>query len=383
MKTLYSTILFAASILVSCNTSPVTVGGDSELITFVGRTDHSEASAPKQWAAGGYFTFGFEGDECEIVINDECPYGETRNIIEIIVDDNYIAHFRSDNDKDDEGKTITRDSLQYHIILRNAVMSSADNTLPANTIECPIDPKCTTHHVTICRDSETAMGYTQLVSVKADNIFRWAPGEGLKIEFIGNSITCGAEADTLLRPRDQYKWGDWHRAYLGYGPRTARALDAQWSLVSVSGIGLIHSCCDMGITMPQVYDKIILRDNKLAYDFSFQPDIICSCLGQNDGIQDSTAFCSAYVDFIKDVKVKNPQAKQIVLLSSPMDHGDLNTWLCRMIESVVAQLKAEGIDNVSYFFYSKAWNAGGADHPSTAEHEEIAAELTAYLKTVL
>lgn len=369
MRTRLSTFAMAAITMMSCSHEMKTFSGGDENITFVGRTDYSNASAPKQWAAGGYFTFGFEGDYCNVKVVTETPNGVNRNILEVVVDETYVTTLKFDSIVGADGNKVICDSNFFNIEIGSDAF--------------PMNPSLSKHHVTICRDTETAMGYTQLQSVTAEKLFKWAPGEGLKIEFIGNSITCGAEADTTLKARDQYKWGDWHRAYEGYGPKTARALDAQWSLVSVSGIGLIRSCCDMGITMPDVYDKVILRDGKLDYDFSYQPDIICSCLGQNDGIQDSTAFCSAYVDFIKVVKEKNPQVKNIVLLSSPMDHGDLNEWLCRMIKAVADQLKADGIDNVSYFFYSKAWNAGGADHPSVSEHNEIADELSAYLKSLL
>ena len=348
----------------------MTVGGGDDVITFVGRTDYSTKEAPKQWAAGGYFTFGFEGNTCYIELNDEVLYGNKYNIIEVCVDDVESKCFYTKGIRN----IIAIDELFDECDAKD----TAVNYMVFNT---PIGNK--EHHVTICRDTETAMGYTQLISVSADNIFKWTPATSLKMEFIGNSITCGAEADTTLMARDQYQWGDWHRAYYGYGPRTARNLNAQWSLVSVSGIGLIHSCCDMDITMPQVYDKMMLRDNKLSYDFGYKPDVICCCLGQNDGIQDSTAFCTAYVDFIKTVKQHNPQAKKIVLLTSPMDNGELSAWLKRMLASIVDKLTTDGMEGVSYFAYSKAWNNGGAMHPSANEHEEIADELTSYIKTIL
>lgn len=351
----------AMAVMTACsNKEPMSVKGGDEAITFIGRTDFSDADAPKQWAAGAYFTFGFEGERCIVEMNDE-----DNNIMEIVVDDLPSQ------------KVYTKGAKCRFVIGGDEIEN--DSTYTTFQFEMG---KSSAHHVLICRDAETAMGFTQLVGVTAEKIFKWTPETSLKIEFIGNSITCGAEADTTSVSRTDYHWGDWHRAYVGYAPRTARNLNAQWSLVSVSGIGLIRSCCDMGVTMPQVYDKMILRYDKLSYDFSYNPDLICCCLGQNDGIQDSTAFCSAYIDFIKDVHQRTPQAK-IVLLSSPMDHGELNEWLCRMLTTIADQLKNDGIDNISTFFYSKAWNNGGAMHPSTEEHIEIANELTAYLKTIL
>ena len=44
------------------------------------------------------------------------------------------------------------------------------------------------------------------------------------IEFIGNSITCGAASDTAEVPCGQGEYHDHHNAYYAYGPRVARAL---------------------------------------------------------------------------------------------------------------------------------------------------------------
>ncbi len=356
-------------IISACQNEPQTISGGDARITFVGRTDHSTPEAPRQWAAGAYFTFGFEGTSCIIDINDENIYGNGRNIIEVVVDDMPTQSFFTHG-------------VRNRIVIGSPYHDTNDTTIHIMSFDANITNQ--KHHVCICRNTETAMGYTQLTSVSANKIFKWTPQTNLKIEFIGNSITCGAEADTTAVSATEYKWGDWHRAYYGYGPCTARNINAQWALTSVSGIGLIHSCCNMDITMPQVYDKYILRENKLNYDFTdFEPDIICSCLGQNDGIQDSATFCSAYVDFIKDVVCKNKQVKHIVLLSSPMDHAELDAWLRTMLTAVADKLKADGINIVSTFFFSQAWNAGGASHPNCSEHAQIANELTEYLKTIL
>lgn len=346
-----------------------TPGGDPN-ITFIGRTDFSDPAAPKQWAAGGYFTFGFEGGACVINISDENVNFRRANILEIAVDDWPSI------------PVITKDTATCIVIGEpNAELSKR---IGGNAVKCLQILTPGIHHVTVCRNTETAMGYTQVNSIQAQKVFKWTPGTKLKIEFIGNSITCGAEADTMLMPSKQYQWGDWHRAYLGYGPRTARKLGAQWSLVSVSGIGLIHSCCEMEETMPLSYDKFVLRYNQKPYDFStFKPDLICICLGQNDGIQDSTAFCTAYVDFVKKVKSLNPNAKKVVLLTSPMDNGELTVWLKKMLDSVSKQLKNDGISDVYTFHFSRAWNSGGATHPDIEEHEQIANELSNYLYSIL
>src|SRR3569833_1124563 len=96
---------------------------------------------------------------------------------------------------------------------------------------------------------------------------------------------------------------------MSYGPLTARALNAQWQLSAYSGIGLVHSCCDMKYVMPQVFDKVNMAADSIAWDFSkYIPDVVTITLGQNDGKQDSTLFCGEYVKFIKTVHSKYPKA---------------------------------------------------------------------------
>ncbi|MEZ4931043.1 MAG: hypothetical protein R2788_02790 [Saprospiraceae bacterium] len=48
----------------------------------------------------------------------------------------------------------------------------------------------------------------------------------------------------------------------------------------------------MDVVMPPVFDNVDMRYDSIEWDFSkYQPDVLTICLGQNDGVQDSTAFC--------------------------------------------------------------------------------------------
>jgi len=206
-----------------------------------------------------------------------------------------------------------------------------------------------------------------------------------KIEFIGDSITCGFGADesVLKCGAKGAQWYDQHSAWLAYGPETARRLNAQYHLSAVSGIGLIHSCCDKKIVMPQVYDKISMVRNEHLWDFSsYQPDVVSICLGQNDGVQDSAAFCSAYVAFAKRLRGYYPKAR-LVFLSSPMADSTLKAALTTYIRAVKDQLAKEGENHTGAYFFSRRSTSGCSSHPSQAEHQQIADELTAYLRTTM
>lgn len=366
-------IIAAASLLLSaCEiASPdVTVvdGSNEEVITYIGRIDRADWHNPRQWAAAGYFTFAFEGKGCEIDIADMMQWGKDYNYLEFQVDTFQTRRVRT------YGQKTT-------FVIGNAVSDS----LARDSTVVRLFPELTSgrHTVLVCRNTETGMGYTEVVNIRAKGaISKWTPEANLRIEFIGNSITSGDEMYMDEIPFPTGEWYDRHRAYYSYGPRTARNLNAQWSLASMSGIGIIQSCCNHKSTMPEVYDKVVFPSDTIDYDFSFHPDIVCICLGQNDGIQDTTAFLTAYVDLIGQIRANAPESK-IVLLNSPMDHGDLNNWLTETLIKIEAAALEQGHANISHFFFSKAWNKGGAGHPNMDEHAEIAEELTTYLKQLL
>ncbi len=153
-------------------------------------------------------------------------------------------------------------------------------------------------------------------------------------------------------------------------------------LSSASGIGMIHSCCGMDILMPQVYDKISLRNNKILWSFNkYQPDVVTVCIGQNDGVQDSVKFCNAYINFVEKLRGHYPNAT-ILLLSSPMADAKLLAALKNYLAAVSGHFLAAGDKNVFRFIFSKQSISGCDSHPSIAEQEQIAAELTAYIKQI-
>lgn len=359
----------AATLMVACHNAPTVVNGFDDAISYIGRVDRSDSIGPRQWGAGAYFTFAFDGDGCDIDIRDQRLYGNSYNYLEVVVDGEPVARVRTLGERN--RLTIGKTQLTAPADTAVKIISVADS-LAAGP-----------HTVLIARDTECAMGFTQVEQVAAKGLEAWQPSADLKIEFIGNSITSGMDCYDGEIPFGQGTWYDHHRAYYAYGPRTARALNAQWSLASVSGIGLIHSCCDHKFVLPQTYDKVNLVDNEIPYDFAFQPDIVVSALGQNDGVQDSATFASAYVDFIGHLREKNPEA-QIVLLSSPMANDTLRAFFRQILPAVADEATRRGFagkaGEIPYLIYDNEYHDGGTDHPSMAQQGEIADKLIAFLR---
>lgn len=316
------------------------------LIQYYGRIQTTNVDLPRFWSPGVYIKANFKGDEFIFFLNDQVLYGNVHNYIEMVVDGKRIRfQTKFENNK---------------ITLKGLNKGS--------------------HSITICKDTESGNGYLEFAGINCKKLLALPPKPITKIEFIGNSITCGFGDDNSEIACGKGQWYDEHNAYMAYGPLTARALNAQWELASVSGIGMIHSCCGMKILMPQVYDKIDMRDDSIAYNFNdYIPDLITICLGQNDGIQDSTAFCSVYVDFIKTIRSKFANAK-ILLLSSPMADAKLRAALKNYLTGIEDYLHANGDQNIYKYFFEKQYNHGCDSHPDLQEHQEIAEQLTHFIK---
>ncbi len=321
------------------------IEADSKDIHYVGRVDFTNPKLPRFWAPGAYVQAKFRGTRCDVVLNDEVLYGSSHNFVEIAVDDQKPVRVQT------TGKT-------------NIIPAAAG--LPDGV-----------HTITVCKDTEAGIGYFEFVGLRCAGL---APSvlPKRKLEFIGDSITCGASSDLSI-PCGQGQWYDQHNAYLSYGPTTARALKAQWHQTSVSGIGLMHSCCDMKATMPDVFGTVNLSPGGQPWDFRrYQPDAVTVCLGQNDGEQDSSAFQANYLRFLKQIRAAYPKAK-IICLSSPMGDAKLTAYLKDNLTQIVEKAQQQGDKNVSTFFFSRSWNSGCGGHPDVAQHQQIAAELTADL----
>lgn len=330
------------------------ITADNLNFQYIGRWDFSNPSLPRAWTPGAYIVAKFSGDYCKIAIDDEIQYGSDYNYLEIVID--------------------STQNLRLHTTGTSNIFDISDNLTEGE------------HTLLICKSTEALMGYIGFRGLYLESDDALLTPDALperKIECIGNSITCGSGNDISEIPCNSGSWFDNHNAYLSYGPATARALNAQWHLSSVSGIGLIHSCCDMTYTMPQVYGKYNLQTSGNDWDFSrYIPDVVTICLGQNDGVQDPATFCNAYISFIGEIRKHYPDAA-IILLNSPMANDELNDALTAYTKSISTYLNDQGDANLYSFELSHNLNNGCTSHPDREEHKLVTRELIGFIKNTL
>jgi lysophospholipase L1-like esterase len=251
------------------------------------------------------------------------------------------------------------------------------------------------HRIWIYKVTEATTGAIVFSKIAARKIKPISIPDGPLIEFIGNSITCGADADPSDAPCGTGEYQDHHNAYFAYGPRVARALHANYILSSVSGIGVYRTWNKENPSMPAVYENTNFQaKDTLRWKFdTYAPTIVSIALGTNDmslgdgtprAAFDSVRFVGDYVKFVQLVKSKYPHAK-IALLSSPMIKGAsreiLQRCLTRIKEGIDASYPAD--KPVATFFFQPMDPHGCDGHPNVEDHQILAEALEPFFAKLL
>jgi len=213
-----------------------------------------------------------------------------------------------------------------------------------------------------------------------------------RIEFIGNSITCGYGNESIEKT-DPFEY-ETENHYYTYAQLTTRNLEAMAHVVARSGIGVYRSYDGPKKGTPEnvmttEYEYTNLYDRSERWDFSrYQPQVVCINLGTNDlstNNYDVKLLKQAYKQFLKQVRSHNPQAKIVYLCGSMLNGKELDIAK-KTLNEVVEEAHKDGDKEVYRFdftpqngdlYYGASW------HPSLWQHQKMAAELTAYLRTLM
>lgn len=318
---------------------------NSDAFTYVGRFDFSDKTGPKVWAPGAYIKVDFQGSFCALKIRDENKFYTHYNYIHVVIDDT---------------------------IIRRIKLSKTENTI---VLGKHFSKK--KHHLVICKDTESDIGFIQFEGLYCQTISKVK--KSAIIEFIGDSITCGNGSDLSRIDCEDGKWFDQHNAFMSYGAILARRLKREWMLSSVSGIGLTRSCCGNELTMPECYQYISFKPSSKKYLVKKdRPDLVFVTLGQNDGLQQTTVYVKTYLKFISDLRKMHPTIP-FVLCTSPMAKEKLRNHLKNCIQQVVKIAKKKGEQKIIQFSFSKTYGNGCMSHPTVQEHQQIAGELYRFI----
>jgi len=243
------------------------------------------------------------------------------------------------------------------------------------------------HTIELVRRTEAWLGEVQFLGFNVSGGSLLAPPapSARRIEFIGDSITCGYGNEGTSQYQSFTPKNE--NAYLAYGAMTARLLGADPVTVCWSGKGVVRNYGgDTSELMPALYQRILPYSATPAWDAGkWTPQVAVINLGTNDfsvGIPDKAAFTAAYSAFVGKLRSQYPQA-HIYCAMGPMLNGDNLTSARDFINTVVTQKNSAGDGKVHYieFPMQDASNGYGEDwHPSVKTHELMANQLAAAIR---
>lgn len=353
MNRKYLWLLMLAVVSMACHAQNVVVRPHDSHIRYSGRIKMSDDAAEISWS-GSSLKINFKGTGIKAMLKDE----HGANYFNVILDDKVIA-------------VIHPDSIQKNYTLASGLPDS-------------------THTIELFKRTEWAMGRTWFYLFSLDKntgVLPPPPEKKRKMEFFGNSISCGyAIEDTTGQDRGTAPYENGYKSYVAI---TARHFDAEFHNTSRSGIGILVSWDPL--IMPEMYDRLDATDAETKWDFSkYIPDVVVVNLFQNDSwivkLPDNAQFkarfgnkaptddqlVKAYRDFVKSIRNKYPKAQIICVLGS-MDATKQGTPWTGYIEKAVSQIDDKKI--YAHFFPYK--NTPG--HPSAAEQQAMADDLIAFI----
>ena len=243
--------------------------------------------------------------------------------------------------------------------------------------------------------NESTSSLMALKRIDTDGKVSPLPGKPVRIEFIGDSITCGygvegkSEAETFTTATEN--------AGKSYAFLTAEELNADAVMTCFSGHGLISGYTDNPAVRNEAdlvqpyYEKEGRNDFRLATgkrveeavrDFTaFEPDWIVLNLGTNDlswcgtDPERGRLFAQQYTAFLKTVRKHNPKAEILCIL------GVMGTGLNPVMQRAVEDYRKETGDQTVHVLMLEEQNASrdgyGSDyHPNEITQRQLAGKVT-------
>lgn len=234
------------------------------------------------------------------------------------------------------------------------------------------------------------------ISVYSDCDIKPTEEKKLKLEFIGDSITCGYGIDET-NPNGYFST-ETENFIKTYAYLTSQKLSADYSAVSFSGYGVYKGYSTAGNNgaenvLSKYYESAITSKTfNSTYPFNkwnfsqYRPDIVVINLGVNDAVfctdtKSKNSFVNAYKELIGLIRWHNPNAYILCIL------GEVNNSMFPYIEQAVSEYSNENSDLKIYTnkidFKMNEYGSVIDGHPNEQSNQVASQQLCEIIKDIL
>jgi lysophospholipase L1-like esterase len=343
---------------------------DDERIQFMGRIDWSDPKIAVVSAGGASMSARFLGDAVTVVIADKGQNGP--NYFDAYVDGEFVTKI--------------------------------EPIVGKKSYEIATDLEPGEHTVTVSKRTEASIGKTHFEGFKIGGTLLDPPDPPEhKIEFIGDSITAGGGVEAV-RDSAQCSEGGWGQAYMNanasFAAVAGRALEAEFNIIGVSGIGLMYNYNSENLrTMRDVYELTFVEsEDSEEWDRSrFIPDAVVVALGTNDFSPgdserpplDVEPYQEEYIAFVERLRGYYPNADIFVISSTMLGDGwpdetyTSSTSLITVVTETARHFNEAGDDKVHAALQTRLGGAGCGTHPNVEQQARLGNELADEIRTAL
>lgn len=345
-------LLFAGSVFAQSKF----IAASHEAFRYVGRSEFLNPGELSFDWPGFYIQYNFRGKECAVRMND--------------TGHNYYNVFINDQ----EAKVIE--------------VKSDTTIVIASGLGTQI------HRVLITKRTEGSQGtgtFKGIVLPANGEILAPKDNPARKIEFIGNSITCGYGTEGLSASE---RWSPaTENSYQSYASIVSRAFKADYHLIAHSGQGVIRNYGYKGkvspLAMPGRYKRVFDENESQVWNFKkWKPDLVVINLGTNDfstqPYPDKADFMAAYEKLIREI-LRNYGEVPVFCVVGPMIDEPCFSYVKEMVGDFrsVYQKKNIYFVGIPTYLMNPERDLGSDSHPNYSGQKKMAAHILPVISSVL
>lgn len=330
---------------------------DNPSITFVGRIDNSVKSQKSFDWPGVYFKCRFTGKSLglKLVGNKQIYYN--------VFVDNIQSVVASVNE--------------------NEIIWVAQNLKPG------------THTLQVFKRTEAFLGISVFKGLVIDEnaeVLPWNGSASRKIEFIGNSITCGY--GTEGKDKSEHFKPETENNYTSYAAIMSRAFNADYHIIAHSGKGVVRNYGDslkvsIAPAMPVLFNQTFDNNAAPLWDFtSWKPEIVVINLGTNDfttqPFPDKIVFQRTYENLINRVRGVYGNI-HVFCIVGPMINEPCYSYVKEMVENFRTLYNDENVHfiGIPVELTNGIGDLGSDYHPSSQGQKKMAALIAPVVASVM